>query len=360
MHLFPPSIVGLETRMDLAEFARKIPKAELHVHLEGAILPGTLAELANKYNVELPPHDEVTDLYDYKDLADFLTIYAQAAKCVREVEDFRRITFECLAASAAGGGRYMELFFSPGAHLDYGVGYSTMLTGILEGMKDAEADSGIFSRLIPAHNRELGPEKGMAFLDMVLTEKPDEVIGIGLDYDEAPYPPAPYKEMYERARAAGLHVTAHAGESGPAENVRNSLDILGCERIDHGYHVVDDAALVAQCKAAGTHFTCCPSTTVYTTIWKDLTAADHPIRVMQEAGLNISLNTDDPPMMHTNIAREYLIGARDFGFTPETLKEISLNSVRASWLDEERKAALTSEWSAEIDGLIETLEPVNA
>jgi adenosine deaminase len=200
-----------------------------------------------------------------------------------------------LASCADGGARYVEFFFSPHAHQAFGVAYPTMIEGILAGMRDAETDKKVRSRLIPAHSRELGVERGFAFLDMVLGHRPDEVIGIGLDYLEAPFPPAPFAPVWKKAREAGLHVTAHAAESGPASNVRDSLDYLKVERIDHGYHIVDDPALVAHCRDLGTYFTCCPSTSTVTTPYRDLSAADHPIRRMVDAGLNVTINSDDPP-----------------------------------------------------------------
>ncbi len=190
---------------------------------------------------------------------------------------------------------------------------------------------------------------------MVLADRRPEVIGIGLDYNEAPFPPAPFKEMYEKARAAGLHVTAHAGESGPAENVRDSLDVLKVERIDHGYHVVDDAELVARCRDAGVHFTCCPSTSGITSPWKDLAADDHAIRQMVKAGLNVSIHSDDPPMFGTDLANEYVRVATEMRLSPEELKECALNGIRGSWLDESTKREWLPAWSAEIDALAASL-----
>ena len=161
---------------------------------------------------------------------------------------------------------------------------------------------------------------------MVLADRREEVVGIGLDYNEAPFPPAPFKEMYDKARAAGLHVTAHAGESGPAPNVRDSIDILHVDRIDHGYHVVDDPALVARCRERGTFFTCCPSTSGITSPWKDLSAPDHAIRQMVKAGLNVMINSDDPPMFNTDLANEYVRCATEMRLTPAELK-----AMRAEW-----------------------------
>jgi adenosine deaminase len=196
----------------------------------------------------------------------------------------------------------------------------------------------------------LGPQAGLDFVEMVLAHPCDEVIGIGLDSLEND--PRPFQRMFERARNAGLHVTAHAGEIGPAPFVRDALSVLGSERIDHGYHVVDDAELVMRCRALGTFFTVCPTTTTYKTPWYDLTAAEHPIRRMIAAGLRLTIGTDAPALMRTTLVDEYRIVAKYMRGTPMQLKEISLNGMRASWLDERTKERRVAEWSAEIDALL--------
>ena len=341
--------------MDIETYARRVPKAELHLHLEGSVKPETFTALAAKNGVDLPIKEDVRELYVYEDLPAFLTIYDLVCQSIRSIDDFHRITYEALSSCASGGARYVEFFFSPHAHLAFGVPYATMLDGIVAAMHDAERDQAVQSRLIPAHSRELGPTRGLEFLDMVLADRRPEVIGIGLDYNEAPFPPAPFKEMYARARAAGLHVTAHAGESGPAENVRDSLDILKVERIDHGYHVVDDTALVARCRDEGVHFTCCPSTSGVTSPWKVLSAPDHAIRQMVKAGLNVSIHSDDPPMFGTDLANEYARIATEMQLSPQEIKECALNSIRGSWLDESTKREWLPAWSAEIDALAATL-----
>ena len=248
----------------------------------------------------------------------------------------------------------MELFFSPHAHLAHGVSYATMLEGILDGFRRARERYGVVAKLIPAHAKPLGADGGERFLDMVLAERPAEVIGIGFDYDERPNPPAMFLRIVERAKAAGLNVTNHAGEDGPAEYVRDTVDILGLRRVDHGYHVVDDPALMEHCREMGIVFTCCPSTTLVTTMWRDLASPDHAIRRMMEAGLNVTIHTDDPPMFGTTLDREYELIARNFDLTPGALKQIALAGLAAAWLDAETKQAWEAEWSAEIDGLIES------
>jgi adenosine deaminase len=338
--------------MSLATFVKKMPKTELHLHLEGAVAPGTLADLAKSNGVTLPPHNDPFELFKFDDLPSFLVVYDLVCASMRTAADFRRTTFEALERSAKAGARYVELFFSPHAHIAHGVEYTTMLEGILAGRRDAEQQYGVKCNIIPAHSRELGPEQGEKFLDMVLAHRIPEVIGIGLDYNEAPFPPAPYEKMYARARAAGLNVTAHAGESGPAENVRDSIDLLHVSRIDHGYHVTDDAALVDQCRASGICFTCCPSTTLYTTAWRDLSSPDHAIRKMIEEGLNVTIHSDDPTMFGTTLDKEYLLVAENFGLPPGKLKEMALAGVASSWLEDAAKKTMIAEWSMEIDELM--------
>lgn len=307
----------------------------------------TLADLARKHRIDLG-FSSRDDLYRFDDLASFLQMYGIVCDAVRDANDFERMTYEALARVAGAGGRYAELFFSPHAHAH--APYSTMLDGIISGMHAAAIDFDLFSQLIPAHNRELGPEAGLAFVDMVVADRRDEVAGIGLDYMEND--PRPFAWMYDYARSEGLHVTAHAGEIGPAAFVRDSLEVLGCERIDHGYHVIDDPALVASCRAAGTFFTCCPTTTLYTTKWRDPAAPDHAIRQMLEAGLALTLNTDDPGLMQTTLLEEYMMVAEQMGASFAQLKSISLNGIRASWLDEGTKREMLRAWNIEIDGLI--------
>jgi adenosine deaminase len=197
----------------------------------------------------------------------------------------------------------------------------------------------------------LGPDVSLQFLDLVFSDRRDEVIGLGLDYNEVGNPPALYAEVYRRARNAGLRVTAHAGENGPSGHVGDSLDLLRCDRIDHGYHVVDDPALVAACRDHGVFFTVCPTTTTFTTSFRDLASPDHAIHRMVNAGLNIVINTDDPALFRTDLNNEYLLVAQHMGFTPQQLGEAALNGLRASWVDDTTKRTWIAEWSAEIDRL---------
>lgn len=338
--------------MDVESALRQMPKAELHLHLEGAVDASTFAELAASHGLELPPHGDVADLYTYDSLADFLIIYSLVCRSIQTEADFRRVTLECLARCADSGARYVELFFSPESHFEVGIDYPTMLAGVLAGMADAKAERGLDSNLIPAINRELGPDRAVTFVEMVAAHPDPQVIGVGLDFNEIGFPSADYTDAYRAAADHGLHRTSHAGEVGPADNVRAAIDLLDCERIDHGYHVVDDPELVARCVESQIAFTVCPTTTEHTTVWRDLSAPDHAIRQMSEAGLKLMVNSDDPAMFNSDLANEYVRLHREMGLSLDTLKQMSLNGIDASWVDDDTKAARHAEWSSDIDAIL--------
>ena len=340
--------------MELESLIRSLPKTELHVHLEGAVSATTAIELARKHGLAIGDFEDASKIFEFADLGEFLRAYDIICRSIVDTDDFHRVTYETLARCAASGARYVEFFFSAQAHLPNGVAYGTMLDGITAAMRDAERDLGLQSRLVPALNRELGPEVCSEFLDLVLANRRDEVIGIGLDYNEVGHPPAQYADVYRRAKKAGLHVTAHAAENGPASHVGDSLDLLGCDRIDHGYHIVDDPALVAACRERGVFFTVCPTTTTHTTTFRDLSSPDHAIRRMLNSGLNVVINTDDPALFRTDLANEYSLAAGRLGCTPKQLGDIALNGVRASWLDDVTKRSWIAEWGREIERLLAT------
>lgn len=343
--------------MNLTEFIHALPKAELHLHLEGAVPTATVLDLARKHGIAAPDFADDPKLCDFEDLAAFLRVYDIICRSIRTPDDFRRVTYETLQRCASSNVRYVELFFSPQAHRECALPYGRMLDGIIAGMKDAQQDLAIEARLIPAHNRELGPAAGMDFLDTVLADRRDEVIGIGLDYLEAGFPPGPYAGVYAAAKKAGLRATAHAGESGPASNIRDALDLLACDRIDHGYHVVDDAGLVEECRRSGITFTVCPSTTAYTTIWRDLDATDHPIRRMADAGLNIAINTDDPGLFRTDLDTEFRIVAERMHFDAARLARCALQGLDGSWLDAGTKARRKADWAQQMQQLLAAVDP---
>lgn len=336
-----------------AALLKALPKIELHLHLEGSIQPETALALARKNNVTLPPCESPAELYAYETLDAFLAVYDAIAASVIDAADFHRITYEMLESAAGNGARYVEFFMSLGAHKN--VPFERQFEGIRAGMRDAARDFQIQSAMVPGINREETPAQAEAYLDRVLANRGDDLIGIGLDYFEAPHPPEPFAAVYARAKREGLHLTAHAGEAGPAPFITGALDVLGVERIDHGYNIMEDPALVERCRNLGVLFTCCPSTTLYTTPHKDLSAPDHPIRRMREAGLTICINSDDPPMFLTDLGNEYLNAMEQLGFSAEDISRSVYATMDNAWVDASTRARWRSEWGPEIERITAAL-----
>lgn len=342
------------TPADKSTLLRKLPKIEMHIHLEGSIQPATAMELAQKNNVELPPCNSPEELYSYADLDAFLGVYTTISQSVVTVDDFRRICYEMLEDAAKSGARYVEFFISPHAHKR--VPFARQFEGIRAGMRDALTDYGIRSAIIPGMNRQQGADAGEEYLDEILANRADDLIGLGLDYYEAPFPPELYSNVFARARKEGLRLSAHAGEAGPAAFVAGSIDALKVDRIDHGYNIVDDPELVARCRDLGIMFTCCPSTTKYTTEHRDLSAPDHPIRVMKESGLVVSINSDDPPMFRTELNNEFVVAMDELKFSAQDIRASILATIDHSWADDADKRQWHAEWTPEIDQIIAQLQ----
>ncbi len=231
-----------------------------------------------------------------------------------------------------GNLKYREMFFNPTLHTTRGVAMSTIIDGLIDGCRAAEADLGVRCRLIADVYRQDSPAMAQQMVVEVLANRRDEVIGLGMDAAEAPDPPERFFEAFRTAGEAGLHLTSHAAEDGPPKNISTCLDLLGCERIDHGYHILEDDAVVERCREDGIHFTCCPTSTAVVYNWPDLTT--HPINGMMNAGLLVHLNSDDPTMFRTDIGKEYVDFIGQNEYPPETAKQLVRNGVDASWLDD--------------------------
>jgi adenosine deaminase len=325
---------------------RALPKAELHLHLEGSLSVTTLLDLALKHDVALPVEIHPDVKYQFEDLDHFIRVASLSFLVMLDADDFARTTYEMLSHSAQHGARHVEFFFSPSSHP--ALSYRDMVRGMTDGIARAKREFGISAFIIPSHNRMLGKASGMEFLQQVLSFRTPEVVGIGLEFAERDFPPEEYQELYAAASANNLKLTAHAGEDGPASYIHTCLTTLGCDRIDHGYHIVDDPALTAHCFEQKTWFTCCPSTTLHTTVWRDLTSPSHAIHKMLAAGLNITISTDDPGFFQTDLTCEYL----SLALPLRSLAILAMNSLEASWLDEEDKRSLRQEWEQVIAQLL--------
>lgn len=323
-----------------AAFAAAIPKVSLHLHLEGAVDAATVLALADRHGVPVPRNRDAAQLYDleaHADLGEFLQTYDLVGAVIQDAADFHRVTYESLAAGAAHNVLYREMFVSVQAHP--GVLYRTLLDGITAAIIDAEADFGITCRLIMAVNREKSPAEGLELVEAVAAHPSDYVLGIGLDYAEANGPPERFAEAFEAARKAGLHRTAHS-ESGPPANITTLLDVLHCERIDHGYHVLTDPVVIARCRDERVPFTCTPVTSAVTGVSRDLPGSHRTVASMAAAGLAVTIDSDDPPMFATDPTRDFTELAAAAGYSSAELLHFTDTAVKAAWLDESDRQSL--------------------
>jgi adenosine deaminase len=305
------------------------------------------------------PSDDPERLYEYDNLVDFLAVYIPISRSIVTRDEFARVTFESLEDGVTLGNlKYREMFFNPTNHYDFGADYETAVDGVIDGVKRAEEAYGVRCRLIVAINKYDGAEAATQLVLEVLDHPRDEVIGIGSDHlaPDNLERPGMFADAYELARTGGLHVTAHAGEidSSSADDVLVALDELGCERIDHGYHVIDDPEAVKRCAAEGVGFTCCPHSSEKLSGWTDYLA--HPIKQMMDAGLRVCFNTDDPPMFQTDIGWEYEDTCVRMALGADDAVGLVMNGLDATWLSDDEKRLMRSEFEDEIEALRQDLE----
>jgi adenosine deaminase len=316
-----------------------LPTAELHIHIEGTLEPEMLVELAARNEVELPTTDldELRAKYSFADLQSFLDLYYDNLPVLRTDQDFYDLTSAYLRRAGQAGVRRAEIFFDPQVHLRNEV----PLAAIFDGITGALSDSEVSSDLILCFLRDLGPEAAMQTLRMALPFR-DRFIGVGLDSAEVGFPPAPFKEAYDLAAAEGLHRVAHAGEEGGPDYVRQALDDLGVERIDHGIRAMEDPELVARLRDEQVPLTVCPlSNVALRTIDK---LSDHVLPRMLDEGLLACVNSDDPAYFGGYVDDNFAALRGELGLTEQQLATLARNSFTAAFATEEQKAA----WKAEI------------
>lgn len=330
------------------EILRVLPKLELHCHLEGSLRAETLIELARRRGVDLPTADPDA-LYRFDDLTAFLAVYELACLAMVTRDDFARVTYEALEdAVLSSNVRYREMFFNPSLHP--GVDYPVMLAGILDGARAAELDHGVRTRLIPSIYRQLPVAEARELVEVVVAHRVDQVIGIGMDGDELADPPEKFIGVYRQIAEAGLARTAHVAHDGPASMIRTVLDDLGCSRIDHGYHVIDDPDLLAEMVRQRVPFMCATPTPPICG-WSD-DIDESPIRTMIEAGLTVVLNSDDPTMLGTDLATEFDKVCNGWELPPERVRRFITDSIDAAWMDDVDKRAARYELLPEIDRML--------
>jgi adenosine deaminase len=323
---------------DIPAFIARLPKAELHIHIEGSLEPELMFELARRNRVEIPfaSVEEVRAAYSFSNLQDFLDIYYRGADVLRTEEDFRDLAAAYFDRAAADSVTHAEIFFDPQTHTDRGIEFGVVMRGLTAGMTEARARHGITSKLILCFLRHL--DEDAAFVTLRQAEPwLEQIEAVGLDSSEVGHPPEKFARVFAAAAERGLKRVAHAGEEGPPEYVWEALDLLHVDRIDHGNRSMEDPALVERLARERMTLTVCPLSNLKLCVVKSM--ADHPVDRMLAAGLKVTLNSDDPAYFGGYINANYRAAAEGRGLSRDQLAAIARNSFEGSFLGEAEKAA---------------------
>lgn len=320
------------------QFVRGIPKAELHLHIEGSLEPEMVFRLARKHGVELrfPTVEALRKAYQFDDLQSFLDLYYEGAGVLRDEEDFHAMTRAYLERARNDGVVHAEIFFDPQTHTVRGVPFDVALNGIHRALQEAGNEWSLSSRLILCFLRHLSEDDALATLQLALPHL-DKIHGVGLDSSENGHPPSKFVRVFARARTAGLAVVAHAGEEGPPAYIREALDLLKAQRIDHGVRCEADPDLVDRLVREGIPLTVCPLSNVKLRVFDDI--GRHNIRRLLDRGLCVTVNSDDPAYFGGYVADNYLALVRGLGLTRADIVRLARNSFAASFLGEAEKQA---------------------
>ena len=323
-----------QTRASLID---RLPKAELHLHIEGSLEPEMLFDLAARNGVAIPfaSADEVRAAYSFSNLQDFLDIYYQGMSVLLAEEDFFDLTWAYLQRAAADNVRHVEIFFDPQGHTERGIAFTTVLNGIERALKQGEVQLGISYRLIMCFLRHLSEDDAFATL---AEAEPylARIHGVGLDSSELGHPPGKFERVFARARALGLHVTAHAGEEGPPEYVREALDLLKVERIDHGNRALEDAGLTERIAAEAITLTVCPLSNLRLCVIGDM--AQSPVQRMLDAGLKVTINSDDPAYFGGYVNDNFRAVTQALDLSEQQIVQLARNSFTGSFLPVDAQA----------------------
>jgi adenosine deaminase len=323
--------------MTMPEIA--LPKAELHLHIEGTLEPELILELAARNNIALPypTLDALRAQYEFTDLQSFLNLYYANMAVLVTGADFADMTRAYLQRARESGVRHAEIMFDPQAHLARGIPLATAVDGIASALAGSEEEFGITTALIAAFLRDQPENDALDVLEQLLAMDAP-IIGIGLDSAEVGNPPSKFIRLFDRAREAGLRLVAHAGEEGPPSYVWDTLDLLGVERIDHGIRSVEDSRLVQRLAAEQVPLTVCPLSNVRLRAVDTLAA--HPLPQMLASGLNVCINSDDPAYFGGYADQNLQSLVAEFDLDADALEQLAGNSIRSSFAAEVRKAEL--------------------
>jgi adenosine deaminase len=327
--------------MTLEALIRRIPKVELHVHLEGTLEPEMAFELGERNHAPLHYASPATmrEAYRFTDLQSFLDIYYESCAVLLTEQDFYDLTMAYLRRAHADNIRHVEPFFDPQTHTGRGVAFDVVVGGIRRALADGRNRYGITSKLIMCILRDLPESDGIVALDEAL--RLGLIDGVGLDSGEEGNPPDKFSRLFTKARGAHLHVVAHAGEEGPASYIADAIDVLGAERIDHGVRVLEDRALTQRLARAGTCFTVCPTSNV---LLRVVDALDlHPLKRMLDEGLRVTVNSDDPAYFGGYLHAVFTRTADALALSEDEVVTLARNAIDGSFADAHRKQELRAE-----------------
>lgn len=322
----------------LIDYARRLPKAELHLHIEGSLEPKLMFELAQRNGVTLP-YKSVEDIraaYSFTDLQSFLDIYYQGMSVLQTEQDFYDLTDAYLARAAEDNIKHVEIFFDPQGHTERGLPFPIPIEGTLRALKDGETKYGISSGLIMCFLRHLSEE---AAFDTLAEADPwiDQLLGVGLDSSELGHPPSKFERVFAAAREKGLKLVAHAGEEGPPEYVSEALDLLKIDRLDHGNRSLEDDALIERLRDAQMTYTVCPLSNIKLCNCDRI--ENHPIKRMLDLGLKATINSDDPSYFGGYLMDNFKAVIEALPMTRDDITTLARNSFEGSFLSDDQKAA---------------------
>ena len=329
----------------MKSFIENLPKSELHLHIEGTFEPELMFEIAQRNGIDLPFSDveALRKAYDFSRLQDFLDIYYQGMNVLHKEQDFYDLTWAYLTKIHSQNVLHTEIFFDPQGHTERGVAFETALNGIHKALEDGKSQLGISFGIIMCFLRHLDNDDAMKTLEQALPHK-DKIIGVGLDSSELGHPPEKFTEVFERAKAEGFHIVAHAGEEGPPEYVIQALDLLKVERIDHGNRALEDTALTQRIADEGMALTVCPLSNLKLCVVDDL--KNHPIKKMLAAGLKATINSDDPAYFGGYMNENFLQLAEAVELSKEEVATLARNGFEAAFISDAEKQVLVGRLDA--------------
>ncbi|MGQ0596588.1 adenosine deaminase [Aquabacterium sp.] len=330
----------------LPALVQAMPKAELHMHIEGSLEPELIFALAQRNGVALsyPSVEALRAAYAFTDLQSFLDIYYAGASVLLKEQDFHDMAWAYLLKAKADNVVHTEMFFDPQTHTDRGVPFEVVIKGLKSACDKAKAELGVSASLIMCFLRHLPEEAALQTLEEALPFK-QHFIGVGLDSSERGHPPEKFARVFARCKELGLHLVAHAGEEGPPAYIISALDVLHVERIDHGVRCVEDPALVQRLARQGTALTVCPLSNVKLCVFKKM--ADHNLKTLLKLGLKATVNSDDPAYFGGYMNQNFLATFADLDLDADDAYTLARNSFEASFVDAPTKAG----WIAQLDAV---------